>query len=399
MVKLPSLGKTSTSSESHRVTTFELFFDLVFVFAFTQVTAFMAHEHSALGVLQGLVILMMLWWSWVAYSWLANQTRVDEGIVRVGMTVAMLAMFGVALTIPEAFHDLEGGLSGPLVLAICYVGVRIVHTVLYLIAAGEDVALRRQVLRSSSAAVVGAALIITGAIIGGEHQVWWWLAGFAADAVLTYATSSGGNWRIQSPAHWAERYGLIVILALGESIVAIGVGAAELPVSVPILAGAGLGMLLAVGLWFLYFDVVAVAAEHALSRKQGIERVLLATDGYTYLHLSIIAGVIISALGVEQVLVHVDSTEPFGWFGACALFGGTALYLAGHGFFWRRAVGSWNTLRFVTATLLVILTAAGAVLPPLAALGLVVVVIAVLASVETVRHGAKRTEIRAARAA
>ncbi len=395
MAKVNPFRVIRPSTEDHRVTTFELFFDLVFVFAFTQVTALMAKEHSAMGILQGLVLLMLLWWSWVAYSWLANQTHVDEGIVRIGMIVAMLGMFGVALTIPEAFSDADGGLSGPLVLALCYVVVRLVHGTLYVLAAGEDRALRRQVIRSSSAGFVGGAIIVVGAIVGGEYQVWWWLGGLVADAVLIYLTSIGGNWRVQSVAHWAERYGLIVILALGESIVAIGVGAAKLPVSGPILFGAALGLLLSVGLWWLYFDVIAVAAEHELSRTTGVVRANLATDAYTYLHVTIIAGVVISALGVEEVLAHVESVDAFGWFGAVALLGGTSLYLAGHGFFWRRVGGTWKLWRLGTATLLLLLIPWAALLPPLAALGLVVLIVIALVVIETTKYAEKRAEIRA----
>lgn len=398
MAKVNPLRGIRVSAETHRVTTFELFFDLVFVFAVTQVTVFMASQHSALGVLQGLVILTLIWWSWVAYSWLANQTHADEGIVRIGMTVAMIAMFGVALTIPEAFSDLEGGLFGPFVLAICYVIVRVVHAVLYIISAGDDVGLRKQVIRTSFAWVVGAGLIIVGAVIGGEYEVWWWLAAIVVDALLTYLTSTGGNWRLHSPAHWTERYGLIVILALGESIVAIGVGAAALPVSAPILIGATLGVLLSVGLWWLYFDWIALAAEHILAKLTGIARVTMATDGYTYLHYSLIAGIVVSALGVKEVLGHADSADPLGWFGAAALAGGTSLYLAGHGFFWYRMSGRWNYWRLGAATLLLLLMPWVALLPPLVALGLVVVVVLSLVVVETTRYAEQRGKLRAAAA-
>ncbi|HYI33441.1 MAG TPA: low temperature requirement protein A, partial [Glaciibacter sp.] len=224
------LGKVRVSTESHRVTTFELFFDLVFVFAFTQTSRLMAHEHSTTGVLQGMVILGLLWWSWVSYAWLSNQAHIDEGIMRLGIIVAMVAMFVAALAIPEAFDDLEGGMSGPLVMAVAYTVVRLMHTGLYIIAADDDIALRRQVLKTSVGMLVGSGLIVAGALIGDPVQIWFWLAGLLADFALTYATSARGNWRVHSAAHWAERFGLVVILALGESIVAIGVGASELPV-------------------------------------------------------------------------------------------------------------------------------------------------------------------------
>jgi low temperature requirement protein LtrA len=387
------LRKVRVSAESHRVTTFELFFDLVFVYAFTQVTRLMAHEHSAVGVLQGMIILGLLWWSWVCYSWLSNQAHVDEGVMRAGILVAMTAMFVAALAIPEAFHDLEGGLSGPLVLAVAYFVVRLVHIVLYVIAADEDRALRRQVLKTSTAMVLGSALIITGALLGEPVQMWFWIAGLLTDFGLTYATSAGGDWRVHSAAHWAERYGLVVILALGESIVAIGVGASELPVDTAIVAGSVLGIGLSLCLWWLYFDMIALAAERILSKLQGKARAALAVDAYTYMHILLIAGIVLSALGVESALAHIDDPADFGWFGASTLTGGTALYLAGHAAFWRRVGGHWKAWRLGGAVLLLVLMPLAAVLAPLGAMALVFGVCFVVVAVETVLYAEKRAEL------
>lgn len=362
------------AGEGHRVTTFELFFDLVFVFAFTQVTEFMAHGHSAVSVLQAMIILGLLWWSWCSYAWLANQTHVDEGIVRIGMSVSMGAMFVVALVIPEGFVDLPGGGSGPVTLVVAYFIVRLVHVGLYLVAAGDDVALKRQVLRTSLSMLLSVGLLFTGALIGGAAQTWFWLAALVADIVLTYVTSNGGDWRVNSAAHWAERYGLVIILALGESVVAIGVGAAHEPISVPILVGSLLAITLSISLWWLYFDRVATAAEHRLAAEKGARRAALATDAYTYIHLVLIAGIVVLALGVEQVLGHAAEAEPLGLFGAAALYGGIALYLLGHSLFWRRIGGTWRVLRLVGALLLLLLLPLGALLQPLAALALAVAV-------------------------
>src|ERR687894_2428998 len=132
------------TSEDDTATTFELFFDLVYVFAMTQVTGYIAHAHDALGILQGLLILALLWWTWCAYAWLGNQARADTGVVRGAMAVAMAALFVVALTIPEAWDDAEGGLDGPLVLVGAYLIVRCVHLSVYGVAARDDPGLRRQ---------------------------------------------------------------------------------------------------------------------------------------------------------------------------------------------------------------------------------------------------------------
>lgn len=389
-----SLRAARVSDESHRVTTFELFFDLVFVFAFTQVTGFMAHEHSFLGVLQGMIILGLLWWSWVSYSWLGNQTHVDEGIMRLGLAVVMVAMFIAALAIPEAFHDLEGGLSGPLVLALAYFVVRLMHLTLYLYAATDDKPLQRQVLKTSVAMFSGSALILAGAVIGGTAQTWFWLAGLALDITLTYLTSTHGDWRLPSAAHWTERHGLVVILALGESIVAIGVGASKEPVSVPILLGAVFGIALSVCLWWLHFDVTAIAAEHRFAALRGEERTSAAVDAYTYLHLPLVAGIILSAFGVEDVLAHVYDTEDFGLLGSFALFGGAALFLLGSSAFWRRMAGGWKRLRLVGTAVLLLLVPVAAPLAPLAALALAAAMAAALVAAESTLYGEARASIR-----
>lgn len=384
------------SDEAHRVTTFELFFDLVFVFAFTQVSGYMAATHSALGILQALTILGLLWWSWVSYAWLANQTHVDEGIVQLGMSVAMIAMFVVALVIPEAYVDLEGGLYGPMVLVVAYIVVRLAHLTLYYVAAAQDAPLRRQVLRTSTAMIVGSGFLIAGALVGGAAQTRLWLTGLALDVLLTYVTSTGGSWRVHAAGHWAERFGLVIILALGESIVAIGVGAAQLPVSTAIIVGSALAVSLSIALWWLYFDTTSLAAERELSRLRGGERAGLAIDGYTYLHFLLIAGVVLAALGVEEVIAHVEDPEPLGLFGACALYGGVACYLAGVGFFWLRASGHVKWLRFGAAVILVAMVPVAALLPPLVALAVLLGACVALIAVETARYADHRREIRAA---
>ncbi|MBM7505154.1 low temperature requirement protein A [Agromyces aurantiacus] len=384
------------SDEAHRVTTFELFFDLVFVFAFTQVTQYMAATHSAIGILQALTILGLLWWSWVSYAWLANQTHVDEGFVKLGMSIAMIAMFVVALVIPEAYVDLPGGLYGPMVLVVAYVVVRVAHLSLYYVAAAQDPPLRRQVLRTSTAMLVGSGFLIAGALVDGALQTWLWLVGLGLDVLLTYLTSAGGSWRVHSAAHWAERFGLVVILALGESIVAIGVGAAREPISVPIIVGATLAVLVSIALWWLYFDTTQLAAERELSQLRGGSRAGLAIDGYTYLHFALIAGIVLAALGVEDVIAHVDDTEPLGWFGAAALYGGVSCYVAGVAFFSLRATRHVKWLRFGAAVLLLAGIPVAALLPPLVALTLLVVASAALIVVESARYAAHRREIREA---
>ncbi|RZS68400.1 low temperature requirement protein LtrA [Agromyces ramosus] len=378
------MPRASRDGESARVTTFELFFDLVYVFAFTQVSGLMADTHSALGVLQALVVLGLLWWVWCAYSWLGNQAPADRGVVQAGMSIAMIAVFIVALAIPEAYDDLEGGWYAPLVVALAYLFVRIVHATLYVIVAGEDRALRRQVLGTQVVALVpsGTALIV-GAAIGGSAQTWIWLAAFVWDVVFTYVSSrGGGGWRLHSPVHWAERYGLIVILALGESIVAIGVGVAQEPIDGPIVLGVSLSVTLSLLLWRAYFTRIAPAGEHALQRRTGARRVVFARDAYTYLHFAIVGGVILAALGVEEAMAHIADPEAFGWFGASALGAGLALYIAATAAFGRMSGLRWPVVRIGAAIALAAVIPLLAIVAAMSALVIVVALLAVMLVIE-----------------
>jgi low temperature requirement protein LtrA len=382
------------TSEGDSATAFELFFDLVYVFAVTQVSGYMSHAHDALGVLQGLLVLALLWWTWSGYAWLGNQARPDAGVVRAAMAVAMAGMFVVALAIPEAWDDAEGGLDGPLVLVVAYLLVRCVHLTVYALAARGDAGLRRQLAISWGPTVAGAVLLVAGVLAGGQVQTVFFAGALVVDWGGIYLTSREGNWRIHSASHWTERHGLFIILAIGESVVAIGAGAADQPVSAPLLVAAVLGIAAALCLWWLYFDVVSRAAEHRLRDAQGQARVRMAVEAYTYGHFPIVAGIVVSALGVEGVLAHAGGGEPLGMFYAVALYGGFALYLAGHLLFKQRMYAALSVPRLVTAGVLLLALPAVAFLPPLVGLAGLVLVLGVLIVVETRRYAALRGGVR-----
>jgi low temperature requirement protein LtrA len=382
------------TSEDDTATTFELFFDLVYVFAMTQVTGYMVHAHDALGVLQGLLVLALLWWTWCAYAWLGNQARADTGVVRAAMAVAMVALFVVALTIPEAWDDAEGGLDGPLVLVGAYLLVRCVHLSVYAVAARDDPGLRRQLAISWGPTVAGAVLLVAGVLLGGQVQTLFFAGALVVDWGVIYLTSREGNWRIHSAPHWTERHGLFIILAIGESIVAIGVGAAGHPISAPLLAAGVLGIVAALCLWWLYFDVVSRAAENRLRDSQGQARVRMALEAYTYGHFPIVAGIIVGAVGVEGVLAHAGEGEPLGLFYAAALYGGFALYLAGHLLFKQRMYAALSVPRLVTVGVLLLALPAAAFMPPLVGLAGLVLLLGGLIGVETRRYAALRAGVR-----
>jgi low temperature requirement protein LtrA len=382
------------TSEDDTATTFELFFDLVYVFAMTQVTGYMAHAHDALGILQGLLVLALLWWTWCAYAWLGNQARADTGVVRAAMAVAMAALFVVALTIPEAWDDAEGGLYGPLVLVGAYLLVRCVHLTVYAVAARGDAGLRRQLAISWVPTLAGAVLLVAGVLLGGWLQTVFFAGALLVDWGGIYLTSREGNWRIHSAPHWTERHGLFVILAIGESVVAIGVGAAGQPINAPLLAAGVLGVAVALCLWWLYFDVVSRVAEHQLRDARGQVRVRMAIEAYTYGHFPIVAGIIVGAVGVEGVLAHAGDGESLGLFYAVALYGGVALYLAGHLLFKQRMYTALSLPRLVTVGVLLLALPAAAFLPPLVGLAGLVLLLGVLIGVESRRYAALSTGVR-----
>jgi low temperature requirement protein LtrA len=360
----------------------------------TEVTGYMVHAHDALGVLQGLLILALLWWTWCAYAWLGNQARADTGVVRAAMAVAMAALFVVALTIPEAWHDAEGGLYGPLVLVVAYLIVRCVHLTVYGVAARGDPGLRRQLAISWVPTLAGAVLLVVGVLLGGQLQTVFFAGALVVDWGGIYFTSREGNWRIHSAPHWTERHGLFIILAIGESVVAIGVGAAGQPISTPLLAAGVLGIAAALCLWWLYFDLVSRAAEHRLREAQGQARVRMAIEAYTYGHFPIVAGIIVGAVGVEGVLAHAGDGKPLGLFYAATLYGGFALYLAGHLLFKQRMYATLSMPRLVTVVILLLALPAAAFLPPLVGLAGLVLLLVVLIGLETRRYADLRAGIR-----
>jgi low temperature requirement protein LtrA len=393
------LARIVPTDESHGVTTLELFFDLVFVFAITQITAFMAADLGLRGCLRGLVLLSLLWFAWCSYSWLGNQAHADEGILRGAYIVAMAAMFVVALAIPEAWGDKAGGISAPLLLVVGLTVVRATHLGVYVVAAAGDAGLRHQLAKAAVPVGVSAVLLVAGAVVGGPAQTALWALALVVDYTGIYL--AGADWRLPAPAHFAERYGLIVLIALGESLIAVGVGVSRLPVTVPIVGGALLGMAVSVALWWAYFDVVAPVAEHVLRKKEGIERVRLARDSYTYLHFPMVGGVIYLALGLKEVAQYVGDeshhtlTDPLPTTALWALYAGVAVYLLGHLGFRLRNIGSVNRPRAAVALLLLPAPLALGRVPALTALAVLAGVLVGLIAFEVVRYADARATVRA----
>ena len=368
-----------------RVTPLELFFDLVFVFALTQVTGFLADHLTWSGMLQGAALLAALWWAWGGYSWLTNAVPAEEVIpARLVILTAMAAMLVASLAVPDAFGEYG------VIFGLAYVVVRILQVLLYALATGGTPETRRAILRLSPGFLVAPALLIVAGFLDGFAKSALWALALAIDYGVAFVGGVSG-FRVHA-GHFVERHGLIVIIALGESIVAIGVGASGLEIGAGVVAAAVLGIALAAGLWWAYFDLVRLVAERRLSATKGEERARLARDSYSYLHLPMVAGIIFVALGVKQTLAHVG--DPLGTVPAVALCGGVALYLLGHNAFRLRDVGSVSVPRLVLAILCCALIPLAVSVPSLATLAILAVLLCGLAAFETMRSREFRRELR-----
>jgi low temperature requirement protein LtrA len=366
------------------VTPLELFFDLVLVFAITQVTGFISHDATWTRLLEGLAILAVLWFAWEAFVWLANSAASDEGAVRVVLLSTMGALLVASLAVPQAFGD------DALIFGVAYFVVRVLHIGAYVIVSREDPQLRRVVLRLATTILPAAALLVVAGVVDDTARTVCWIGALAVDYGGLMARGVEG-WRVEA-THFAERHRLIIIIALGESIVSLGVGAGGLDLDAGVVAGALLGVAVAASMWWAYFDFVALVAARRLRGAPPDERVRIARDSFTYLHLPMVAGIVLFALGAKKTLAHVD--EHLAAVPAVALCGGVALYLLALSVFKRRNIGSFNYPRLVAASALVGLAPIATAIPALLALGLVAAVGVALVAYEFVAYAEARDRIR-----
>jgi low temperature requirement protein LtrA len=371
-------------TRGHRVTSLELFFDLVVVFAITQVTALLANRPDAGGVLRGCLVLAAIWWAWAAYAWLTNTIDPEEGAVRFVVFCSVGAMLVVALAAPEAFGD------DAIAFGVAYLVVRLLHLVLYAIAGRGDPDLLRAVLRIAPTATIAPILLVVAGFLHGSLQLGVWVIALAIDYLGVLVGHMEG-WRV-SPAHFAERHGLMMIIALGESIVAIGIGAAGEPLGAGVIVAALLGIAIAAALWWSYFDWVAIIVRQRLAELNGAARARLARDGYSYLHLPMVAGIVLFALGLKETIE--DLHDPLETTAAVGLCGGVALYFAAHVALRVRIGGGIGHGRPVATLLLLALLPFARNLSAIVTLAVVAAICAALIGYEAIRYRSSRAEIR-----
>lgn len=374
-----------TRRSSAAVLPLELFFDLVFVFAVTQCTALMASNPTWGGMGRGLLALAALWWAWTAYAWLTSVIDPEQDATRVTIFAAMGAMLVVSLCVPQAFGDLALG------FALAYAAVRGIQILLFTLASPGDAGLRRSVAGLAVSSAISVVLLVAASFVDAPYREALWFVAIACDMLGPLLFGSDG-WKL-IPGHFAERHGLIVIIALGESIVAIGVGASHVSIDATVAAVGILGVFLSAALWWLYFDVAALATERRLSAMEpGQAQNALARDAYSYAHLVLVAGIVLLALGLKTVMTHVQ--DPLHVEGAAALAGGVALYLFGHVAFRYRFIRTINRERLGVGVLLVVLVPAITSVPAWGALLIVAIITWALVIYETTAWSDTRTFIR-----
>ncbi|MEV2241360.1 low temperature requirement protein A [Micromonospora sp. NPDC049891] len=401
---LVSWGRPGT-----RVTRLELFYDVVFVFAFLNVTTLTSEQLTAVALIEILLVLALLWSCWTGFAALGNLVRADQGIMpAVGFGV-MASIFVLALTTDVAFYDEPGGLVGPLVFATAYLLTWLIKIVAFW--AGVTVSSRRRAVLLTLPATGGAVLILIAAVLPdmlfGERvalgvRLGLWMVALSFEytiALLLIRTT----WQVRSAGHLAERHGLIVLVALGESVIALGLGAAERtgrPISWWAIYAAGVTLSIIFALWWLYFDTLALAMEQHLHGVRGPERIPLVRDVYTYLHLPLIVGIIFFALGIKRMLARLTDPavlpdqDTFGGLELLSLYGGLVLYLLALVAMQWRMFHRLPRRPLVGAGVLAVSAPALLSLPSLADLTLVGTVFVVLVLVQVGRDRLVRRRVR-----
>jgi low temperature requirement protein LtrA len=370
-----------------RVTPLELFFDLVFVFAFTQVTIVLSDNPTWSGLAHGLLILAVLWWAWSAYAWLTNSVDPEEGAMWLTMLVAMAAMFVAALAVPEAFD------SHGVVFGVAFLIVIVMHLTLNGFAARGDADLVAAILRLAPSSIIGALLIVAAGFAHGSLRSILWVAALAVGYLVPLLTGITGLHVY--PAHFVERHGLIVIIAIGESLAAIGFGARDTGLGTAVIVAAVLGLAVAAGFWLAYFDFFTIRVQRILADRSGRERAILARDAYSYLHFPMVAGVILFAFAVKTTLAHVG--DDLATIPALGLCWGPSVYLFAYVALGVRLARRLSRGRLVAAVACAALLPVATAVPAVVALALVAAVWIALHAYELIWWRQARAETRAQR--
>jgi low temperature requirement protein LtrA len=336
----PAATAEPAGDEAVRVSTLELFFDLVFVFTITQLTSVLFEDPSGRGLARVVLMLGVIWWMYGGYAWLTNAVAPDSTPRRLTLLVGMIAFFVLALAIPRAFAG--SGTS----FGLAYLAVVAIHAALFTRTSSEHAV--RAILRLAPFNLVTALLVLAGGIAGGSAEYALWASAFVLEWASPHIAGQAGF--EVAAAHFVERHGLVVLVAIGESVVAVGIGARTLQLDFALAAIGVLGLLLSACLWWAYFGGDEEAAVQALERTPAARRPQLALGAFGYWHLPILLGIVAAAATLRHATAHPFSALAFAR--ALALGGGVATFLAGDVLYRRTlALGAlrWRTLAAILA--------------------------------------------------
>jgi low temperature requirement protein LtrA len=371
--------RRGTDGVNQRASSLELFYDLVFVFAITQVSHLLLAHLTWTGVLQSLIVLLAVYWSWNYTTWTTNELDTETVPVRLLLLGLMLVSLLMSVAIPQAFED------HALLFAGSYVAIQVGrHFFLTFAAADGGTVERERAGRILTWFVVAGVIWISGALVEGTGRYVLWLVALALDyyaPLVTYRVPGRRRlppetWNVGTE-HYAERFGLFIILALGESIVITGGITSGLELDEQTIAAFVMAFLASAAIWWLYFTSVAALGEHYLEVAD--HRTTLARDAYTYLHVVFVAGIILSAVGDELVIKH--PTEILPPYEVAAVAAGPAVYLLAHTLFAHRLTGEWYRSKLLGTLACVAVGFVGLFVPALVLGGvLIVVLVAVIAA-------------------
>lgn len=360
------------SPDDQKVTFVELFFDLVFVFCITQVVTLLHGHVDPQSAGSALLVFWLVWWAWTQFTWALNAANTEHPQVRIVTLLATAVAFFLAVGIPQAMGQ------GALGFAVPYVAVRIVGLLLYYWVARTDPAQRRAVIVFGTFSISGLVAVLIGAVLGGGAQYWCWGLAILLDLVAAGVGGQREGWNLH-PDHFVERHGLIVIIALGETLIVAAAGLSEAPWTAPAIATAVLAVAVTCGLWWVYFGHLRSAFEHALAKVDGIARSRLARDTFSVLHFPMLCGVVAMAAATEAALAHPH--EPLAIDIRAALGAGAVLFVCGSAAAIWRATGAVLVWRWaLTPVFAGIVLALGG--PPWASMGVVLLLLVLVAAVE-----------------
>ena len=347
-------AKSMMSPEDQGATFVELFFDLVFVYAITQITHYAAHHLDAQGVLRSVVVFWLIWWGWTQFTWALNAADTDHHHVRVGTLIATGVAFAMAVSVDAAFAAAS---RKALLFAVSYVVVRTLGLGLYYKVVASNADQRSAVVYFSTLSLGGLAAVLVGAFVDPAVRQWVWFVAIGLDFGAAWiAGNSSGAWGLHA-AHFAERHGLIVIIALGESLIVAGSGLTPDVGGSLMLTGA-LAVFATCLLWWTYFGWVHGVLEEELVSLAGRERARLGRDAFSLWHFPLVSGIVALAVGFEASLHPGDYTMAQT---AVAVGVGLTLFLAATaGALWRaKRCFLWNRLIVLAVTLGGLILAAG----------------------------------------